>query len=161
MPQPVWRKIASEVAVPEPGKQWKLALDYVTAGKVMMLEVVVEPGRPQQPVPGTWTPHDFRAACSPDGDFAGTLRGEESKSGAPLVASAPIGALIARIGGSTADQNLDTGATPSRIGFSVGRKCVFSVPTAPTGSLFLGVNDDPSRMALVTGQLLVNIYEAI
>jgi hypothetical protein len=160
MPQPVWRRIASDVAVPEPGKQWRLALDYLAAGKIMMLEVVVDATR-QPPVPGTWTPHGFSGACSPDGDFTGKLRGEASNCGAPLVPSAPIGALIARIGGSTADQTLDTGPTPSKIAFSVGSKCVFSVPAAPTGSLFLGVNDDPSRMASVTGQLLVNIYEAV
>jgi len=160
VPQPVWRKIVSEVAVPEPGKQWKLALDYLTAGRIMMLEVLIDPTR-NPPVPGTWTPDGFSGACSPDGDFAGTLHGDRSNSGALLVPSAPPGALIARIGGSTADQTLDTGATPSRIMFSVGRKCVFSVPSTPTGSLLLGVNDDPSRMALVTGQLLVNIYEAV
>jgi len=158
MPQPVWRKIASEVVVPEAGKQWKLALDYLVAGKIMMLEVVIDAARG---VPGTWTPHGFTGACSPDGDFDGTLRGDEARAGTPLVASAPIGALVARIGGSTADQTLDSGTTLPRIAFAVGRKCVFSVPTTAAGSLFLGVNDDPSRMALVAGELRVSIYEAI
>jgi hypothetical protein len=158
MPQPVWRIIASELVVPEPHKQWKLALEYLTAGKVLMLEVVEDTARN---IVAEWTPAGFTAPCSPDGDFEARLRGAASISGNPPVASAPLGALIARIGGSTADQNQDTGTAPARVAFSIGRKCVFTVPTSPTGSLFLGVNDDPSRMAQVTGQLRVNIFEAV
>jgi len=146
--------------VPSPGNQWVLALEYLITGKVMMIEVIIDQGR-TPPVLGTWKPHGFSGDCTPDGDFAGTLRGTQSGSGVPLVTNAPIGALIARIGGSTADQSLDVDAKLPRIAFSVGRKCIFSVPAGVTGSLFLGVNDDPSRMANVTGELLVNIYEAI
>jgi hypothetical protein len=73
----------------------------------------------------------------------------------------PIGALIGRIGGSTSDQGLDGGATPSRILFSVGRFCVIMVPPAPTGALFLGINDRPELMEKVQNQLIVNVYEAL
>jgi hypothetical protein len=161
MAQPIWRKIVSELSVPEPQKQWKLALDAVTVGKLMMIEVVIAPGR-NPPETGSWTPQDFVAACSADGDLSGEARGATTPTGTPLVSSAPLGALIARIGGSTADQTLDTSTTtPSRIVFSVGCRCVFTVPNSPTGSLYLGVNDDPSRMAHVAGHLLVNIHEAV
>jgi hypothetical protein len=160
MAQPMWRKIVHELEVPEPGKQWKVALDFVTVGKLMKVEVVVDVAR-TPPQPGTWTPPGFADACSTDGDLSGMARGTTPLPGAPLLSSAPPGALIARIGGSTADQTLDTSTPPSRLVFSIGRMCVFVVPSAPTGSLFLGVNDEPSRMAAVTGGILVNIYEAI
>jgi hypothetical protein len=157
MALPIWRKIVSELPVPEPQK---IGLQVLTVGKLMMVEVVIDPAR-QPPENGTWTPQGFVAACSADGDFSKTARGTTPPSGIPLVPSAPLGALIARIGGSTADQTVDASATPSRVVFSIGRRCVFTVPSSPTGSLFLGVNDDPARMADVAGRLLVNIYEAV
>jgi hypothetical protein len=160
MTQPMWRKIVSELQAPEPGKQWKLALEVLTVGKLVKVEVVIDAAR-NPPENGTWTPQDFAAACSADGDFSGTARGTALPPGTPLVPSAPRGALIARIGGSTTDQTVDTSVPPSRVIFSVGRKCIFTVPTTPTGSLFLGINDDPARMADVGGRLLVNIYEAV
>jgi hypothetical protein len=160
MGQPMWRKIVPELKVPEAaGQPWTLALEVLTAGRIMKLEVVVDTTR-APPERGEWTPKDFSAACKADGDFTGTAR-PNPPVGTPLVASASLGALIARIGGSTADQTADGGQNPARIIFSVGRKCIFTVPTAPTGSLFLGVNDDPSRMTGLTGHLLVDIYEAI
>jgi hypothetical protein len=170
MPVPVWRKIVTELQVPKSNTdQWTVALEYVTPGKVMKIEVVVDPtknvDRAGQPVAitGNWTPREFRTPCTADGDLAGTAR-ENPPVGAPPVASAPVGALIARIGGSTADQGADTpavGATPARIVFSVGRMCVLTAPTQTTGSLFLGVNVDPGRMAGVDGFQVVNIYEAL
>jgi hypothetical protein len=41
MAQPMWRKIVPELAVPEAGKQWKLALEMLTVGRIMKVEVVV------------------------------------------------------------------------------------------------------------------------
>jgi hypothetical protein len=160
MAQPIWRKIETDLVVPEPGKQWKLAVDALTAGKLMKVEVVIDANR-KPPTDGTWKPKDFAQPCSADGDFDGAARASARPAGNLLVPSAPPGALIARIGGSTADQTTDTSTKPSRLVFSIGRKCIFAVPSEPTGSLFLGVNDDPARMAAVTGHLVVSIFEAI
>ncbi len=201
MTQPIWRKLVSELRVPEPQQQWALALEAMTSGKLMKIEVVVDPAR-NPAVTGTWTPKGFVSPCTADGDFKGTAQAPNPPvapppaappptatlapapapaaqqapavpaasptaalaAGTPLVPSASRGALIARIGGSTADQIADTAtppAGPARIVFSIGRKCVFTVPDKPAGSLFLGVNDDPGRMADVSGTLLVDIYEAI
>src|ERR1043166_8579254 len=99
MSQPLWRKIVDELEVPEDGQQWKLAVEVLTAGKVMKVEVVIDPAR-TPPENGTWTPKNFTAACSADGDFSGTARGTAPPAGTSLVASAPPGTLIARIGGS-------------------------------------------------------------
>ncbi|WP_428671111.1 hypothetical protein [Reyranella sp.] len=199
MTQPVWRKLVSELRVPEVQQQWALALEVITSSKLMKIEVVVDPARGLAAT-GTWTPKGFVSPCTADGDFNGTAQSPNAPvhpplasppplatlapagvpvaplpaaapvasptaapaTGTTLVPSAPRGALIARIGGSTADQGPDPSETaPARIVFAIGRKCVFTVPEKPTGSLFLGVNDDPSRMADVSGAILVDIYEAI
>jgi hypothetical protein len=129
----------------------------------MKIEVVVDPAR--QAAQGTWTPRGYAQPCTADGDFTGGARGDVPQQGTPLLSSAPVGALIARLGGSAADLTLDLGTPgtvpPARIGFAVGRVCVFSVPQFPIGSLFLGINDDVTRMAAVKGSLLVNVYEGL
>jgi hypothetical protein len=160
MSQPIWRNVVSELRIPQPNVQWTVALPMPTAGKVMMVEVVVDTGR-KPAVTGLWKPCGFNDFCTADGDFDNTVSAGAANTGVLLVASAPRGALIARIGGSTADQTIDTNIPPARVLFSIGRKCVFTVPASPAGSLYLAVNDDPSRMAHVDGQLLVNIFEAI
>jgi hypothetical protein len=103
---------------------------------------------------GEWTPEGFARACGPDGDFSG------QQSGTPFIASAPLGALIARIGGSTADATLDPTST-TRIAFSVGRRCIFVTPTTVRGALFLGVNDSAPNMLKLAGRLCVDVYEAM
>ncbi len=150
MLQPTWRMIVPELKIPRPGESapWVLVVEAPTAGKLM--RVVAS---------GEWTPASaFPVQCTADGFF------KTKPAPGPLVTSAPLGALIARLGGSTADQTVDTpasGQQPNRILFSIGRTCIFSVPTAPVGALFLGVNDHPECMADVTGELTVRIFEAI
>ncbi len=172
MPQPVWRKIVTELQVPKTENLlWTMALEYLTPGKIMKIEVVVDAARTveragnQVAISGNWTPAGFHAACAADGDMAGTAREQPAAGSLPVTAASP-GALIARIGGSTADLGADTPPPPppgtsARIVFSVGRMCVFTVPTNPTGSLFLGINIDPNRMTGTTGFQVVNMYEAL
>jgi hypothetical protein len=161
MATPIWRKIVSQLVVPEAGQQWTVALEALTVGKMMKVEVVVDPGA-TPPIPGTWTPKGYTNPCTADGYFdSEALPPGGNPAPTPLLAGTPPGALIARIGGSTADQTIDAAEKPKRIVFSIGRRCVFTVPDAPTGSLFLGVNDAAARMAAVAGSLKVNIYEAV
>ena len=71
----------------------------------------------------------------------------------------PPGALIAKIGGSTADVKPDKDKTTL---FSVGRHCVFSIAdAAKVGSLYLGINDSKETIARVQGGLQVKIYESL
>jgi hypothetical protein len=170
MPQPVWRKVVNEMRVPgSKGMPWTLVLEYPNPNKLMKIEVVVDTAR-TPPVSGEWRPLDFGSPCSADGDFDGTAN-TGTQRGTPLITSAAVGALIGRIGGGTADKLLApppgtasaTSAGPfgCTVGFAVGRTCIFTVPVAPTGGLFLGVNDTAERMVGVTDFLIVNIYEAV
>lgn len=158
MAQPAWRLIVEKKKIPDPQTvQWTPVLDYAPPGKLLKI-VVVEDQNIDPPVTGKWQPKGFPAeGCSADGDY----ENKQSTTGTPLVASAPRGGLIGRIGGSTADQTVDSSATPNRILFSVGRYCVLMVPQSPAGAVFLGVNDSPDRMGSVTHNLYVNIYEAL
>jgi hypothetical protein len=75
-----------------------------------------------------------------------------------LDACAP-GALIAKIGGSTADLKPDK---DKLLLFSVGRHCVFSIADgSKVGSLYLGMNDTKETLRKVHGQLEVTIFEAL
>src|SRR5713226_2897003 len=117
MPQPVWRKIINEMRVPEsPGTPWTLVLEFPNPNKLMKIEVVTDPNR-NPPITGTWQPSGFVAPCSPDGDFAGTASATGPQRGAPLMTSVAVGALIARIGGSTAEQIL---TAPTTLGTTPG-----------------------------------------
>jgi hypothetical protein len=159
MPQPAWRLVVEQKQIPDPQTaQWTQVLDYANPGKLLKIMVVNQNGDPDPTK--TWQPKDFPAAgCSPDGDYEN--KHSSQITGSPLLVNAPRGALIGRIGGSTADQSADSSATPSRIIFAVGRFCVLAVPVAPVGALFLAVNDSAERMGGVTQNLSVNIYEAL
>jgi hypothetical protein len=157
MAKPAWQSIVTHLKVPGAnGVSWTVALELVTPGTLLKIEV--------DPASAAWKPDGFTSTCTADGDVDGKARGLLSPP-APLLASAAVGALIARIGGSTADMTLDIGppppTSPARLVFSVGRHCVFSVPTAPIGGLFLGINDSGARMAAIIGSLSVNIFEAL
>jgi len=143
MAQPSWRQI-KRVMVPErDGSLWTPALDYITPGKLYRIVVEArlfgpaadsdppaasDPGAPppaSAPAPPAtdqhWTP-ESGTECTADGDPA------LQRSGSLTLDSCAPGALIAKIGGSTADLKPDKDRL---LLFSVGRHCVFSVPVAP------------------------------
>lgn len=143
MGQPTWREIW-KISVPnETGNAWTAALDYVTSGKLYKIVVASKE---------KWTP-ESGTACNADGDATLT------RSSAVILDTSSVGALIARIGGSTADLKPDK---DKLMIFSVGRHCVFSV-TDPlkTGSLYLAVNDTPSSQSKLEGKLEVSIHESL
>jgi hypothetical protein len=72
--------------------------------------------------------------CSANGDLATTLRPQDA-----ILTSAPVGALIAKVGGSTA------GTTDGRL-FVVGKRALLQLDQTSSGPLFLTVNDQPSGL---------------
>jgi hypothetical protein len=75
-----------------------------------------------------------------------------------MVAGAAVGALLAKIGGSTADLKPDKEKV---VLFAVGRHCVFTVEATKTGTLYLGVNDALDSLVRVRGQLEITLSEAL
>lgn len=145
MGQPTWRPVRTLDVPEQAGLQWTPVLDLVTPGKILKVEVAVN---------ATWTPDGFTAPCGADGDSSGSIQRDNL-----MVPNAPLGALIGRIGGSTADQTADVNR--NMLLFSVGRFCVLQIPDTAKGSLFLGVNDRAVCMSRVQGQLSVTISEAL
>jgi hypothetical protein len=133
-----------DVKVPDgAGNAWTAALDYVTVGKLYRIEV---------PSTSKWKPESANE-CNADGDALLTRNGE------PIITTAAVGALIAKIGGSTADLKPDK---DKLILFGVGRHCVFSVSdSTKVGSLYLGINDIPNSRSQMSGELTVTIYESL
>lgn len=152
MGQSTWRKIVKSLTVPErEGVIWTRALDYVTANKLYL--ITVDPEETGGKIADQlWTP-EASQKCTADGNPA--LKREEDC----MLADCSAGALIARIGGSSANQKLD--ATKVTM-FSVGRHCVFSVSDATkVGSLYLGMNDTQKSMAKIGESLRVTISEGL
>jgi len=149
-----WREI-KKVKVPDPeASVWTPALDYVTPGRLYL--IAVEPrsmfGSPPSSGEQKWKPEKLEQ-CTADGDPSRVRV-------APLTLDGcSVGALIGKIGGSTADIKVD----PAKlIVFSAGRRCVFSVTDpAKTGGLYLGINDTVHSVTKVQGQLEVTLFEAL
>jgi hypothetical protein len=140
MAQPSWRPVVQNLSVPaEPGVAWTRALDYVRPGSILKIEAQ-----------GEWTPDQFPQAVRADGDMS-TPR----TTSKPLMADAPVGALIGRIGSSSAK------AVSTDLLFLVGRHCVMTIAPDKTGALYLGVNDSELLMTSVAGQVRVTVYEAL
>jgi hypothetical protein len=150
MSTPTWREIAKIDVPAEPGVVWTPALDYVTPGKLYLIKVDPDANGNAQ----KWSPESGEP-CTADGDASLT----QSTTAAPLPGCS-LGALIARIGGSTADM---PGDKEKLLLFSAGRHCVFLQPadTAKSGALYLGVNDASSSAAKLKGKLVVHIYSAL
>ncbi len=150
MGQPTWRVVVSGFSVPsQSGVPWTKIIDYVSVGNLLKIEVTDG---------NTWTPDGFSQPCSADGDISsGVLN---TVTGGPLLAGIPAGALIGRIGGSTADMALDSTITSRIFFFAVGRCCILQVPASTCGALFLGVNDRLGSMGKLKGQLTVSVYQA-
>src|SRR5262249_38033156 len=132
---------------------WTPALDYLSPGKTYRIEVRVLPAAaPDQPAQEQkWTP-ESAGECTADGNMTA------ERSDSLLVTTAPVGALLAKIGGGSADVKP---AADKVTVFAAGRHCVFTAAADKTGALYLGVNDTSASLARVTGQLQVTLSEAL
>ena len=146
MSQPNWKEVTdvggAHFTVPRiAGMLWTKIVDYLPAGRLIKIEAE-----------GNWTLDGVNTPCEPDGDFS-----LYELPGLPI-ARAARGALIGRIGGSSADL---AAVDNSMHLFVVGRVCVLQVPADKTGSLYLSVNDKPWPASRVQGQLKVRVFESI
>ena len=111
---------------------------------------------PVPPAPAPPVPALVNQTWQPEGTKTCTADGATALDRTVLLPAAPAGALIAKIGGSSADTTVDK--LPL---FAVGRHCVFTVEAGKAGTLYLGVNDAVGSMARLTGHLTVRLWEAL
>jgi hypothetical protein len=117
---------------------WTPVLDYVPTGTLIKIEAA-----------GTWFYADEpEAQCGPDGNPRSFI-----EQASLLNTGAPVGALVGKVGGSTADR--DGGHA-----FIVGSYCVVRIPDGQDGPLMLAINDLPAARDGNRGSLDVTVYEA-
>jgi hypothetical protein len=116
---------------------WTLALQYVPPKMLLCFRAN-----------GTWN-YSMTGRCGPDGDLTSLLSRTQLQ-----VATAPVGALIGKIGGSTAGWNDGTQ-------FLIGTTCVYRVPDGVDGALYLTINDEYTGMRNNGGDVAVEISEVI
>jgi hypothetical protein len=137
-----WSALSGAAPVDVPAKPsagvWTKVIEYIEGGTILKLEV----GTPES----TWHYGD-EDTCGPDGDVASIML--RSKC---LLASAPVGALIGKIGGSTA-------GTVDGVTFVVGTFCIVKVG-ADGGPLYLTINDQENGMSNNKDTMKVTVSRA-
>jgi hypothetical protein len=118
---------------------WLAALD--SFGESTLLRVRAE---------GSWTPFEGLPACGPDG-----LAGVSYPETGLVITDCLVGALIGRIGGSSATlkaASADTANTGETKAFAIGSYCVLRIPEKALGPLFIGFNSlaRPVRLQSLT-----------
>ncbi len=137
MVPPNWQDVLTGLEVPaKPLGIWTRVIEYVSSPRKLRFEAS-----------GDWQ-YSAAHTCGPDGNR------NEGGIGELLVGSAPVGALVGKIGGSSADK----GAVAGSAVFIVGSFCVIDVSNS--GSLFLAMNDRIDRLDEHAGQIKVTIREA-
>ncbi|HKV61837.1 MAG TPA: hypothetical protein VJO16_07990 [Candidatus Acidoferrum sp.] len=107
----------------KPDGIWTLAYEYVRAPALVEIEANDDEW---EYAPGK--------KCSANGDLSSTLRPQDA-----ILTTAPVGALIAKVGGSTA------GISDGRL-FVVGKKALLQLDQNTSGPLFLTINDQLSGL---------------
>ncbi len=147
MPQPTFTTVKNDFEISATSSAlWTVALEYVAGATKLKIEVI--------DLTSVWqysTDHWCRAG--------GTMRNEV----AALLPSAPIGALIGKLGGGTADCPAPPGASgpsPMPAGnkvFSVGTYAIIDVKAEDSGPLFLAMNDVLAGFPQHAGSVKVKI----
>jgi hypothetical protein len=157
MTNPSWRVIARKKIAARPEGLWNVALDYVSGPRLLRLTVLDRDERGAV-MAKSWNPTS-KEESGPDG-----LLKTSAKSGL-LFAMAPYGALIGKVGGSSADQpetggGAKDGGYSGRKVFAAGSYAVIGLGKDDGGPLFLTMNDSPDGFAEHAGALEVLIEEA-
>jgi hypothetical protein len=124
-----WTELkAFEIApqAPESRREpWLVALDQMPDGTHLKIQAE-----------GEWSMGDGQyASCGPDG-----LAGMAIPADRLLAADVPFGALLGRIGGSTATLTAVSASAGETKPFAVGTTCIIAIPDKAVGPLLVGFN---------------------
>lgn len=132
-----WSEIKDNVTVPgKPTGIWTPVLDYVKGPALIKIEAS-----------GEWS-YTTGKSCGPDGDLNALIGADRT-----IATTAPLGALIAKVGGSTA--GVSDGAV--RV---AGSMALIQIDEKTSGPIFLTINDELSGFKDNSGQLTVKISVA-
>jgi len=152
--EPTWQSLQRVKVEARPVGLWGLASAYVPGSRLLRFKVI-STDEQGNTVPTVWSPVKG-TNCEADG-----LISVPAKLGL-LSMAAMYGALIGKVGGSSAD--LPDSSSPgapygNKRVFPVGSYCVISIGSAEGGPLFLTMNDSPDGFAQHSGTLQVLIEE--
>jgi hypothetical protein len=152
--EPSWKVLKSFNVEAKIAGFWSLVVDYVPGSRLLRFTLIEQDAQGQRS-PTSWSPAK-NVHCGADGTNV-----TPTKSGL-LSCGALYGALIGKIGGSSAD--VPDGSQPttpygSKKVFAVGSHCVISLSGTEGGALFLTMNDNPEGFANHSGALYVLIEE--
>src|ERR1041385_6029454 len=138
MATPAWTKIAENIRIeanPASGL-WTNVCEYLGPKRLIKIEANKT---------STWKYGEGKP-CGADGDLDG--------DGAELmVQTAPLGALIGKMGGSTAVNETENPL------FVVGSLIVMRLKDTQEGPLYLTINDSPKGLADNSDGIQVNVYQ--
>ena len=132
-----WSEVKKDVPVDaKPKGVWTWAVDYVRGPALILIEAT-----------GNWS-YSKGATCGADGDLNALITSQNA-----ILSSAPIGALIVKIGGSTAGVNDGT----IRV---AGTRAVIQIDDKVSGPILLTINDEIGGLADNEGALTVTLSMA-
>ena len=133
LPAPTWIQV-QEITVPaQPQGIWTWAFDYVAGPAVIKITAR-----------DMWS-YSPAARCGPDGDLEALISDRNT-----ILAGAPVGALLVKIGGSTAG----TGDGMVRV---AGTSAVLQIDEKTSGPIFLTINDEVTGLSDNSGHLQVTL----
>jgi hypothetical protein len=151
---PTWQHVTLAKVDAKPPGIWNVIREYVPGARLLRLQVVSVDDK-KQAVPTTWSP-------TPGKDItADGITITPARTGL-LLNSALYGALIAKVGGSSAevpDSMSAAGPYGGKKVVAVGSFCVVSIASTEGGPLFLTMNDSPDSFDSHSGPLWVQIDE--
>ena len=156
MTNPSWKELVRAKVPAQPEGLWNIVFPYVYGPCLLKMTAVTQDDH------GNDIPTKWKTTANDECSANGLLRPPKAPASF-LVPSAPFGAVIAKIGGSTADlpeTSPSGGPYPGRKVFVVGSCTVVSLASTDCGPLFLTMNDSPSGFAEHAGELWVLIEEA-
>jgi len=129
-----WSELTKDLAVDaKPKGVWTWAVDYVQGPALISIEST-----------GSWS-YSSGKTCGADGDLNGLITPQNA-----ILSSAPIGALIVKIGGSTAGVNDGT----IRV---AGTRAVIQIDDKVSGPILLTINDEIGGLEDNGGKLAVTV----
>jgi hypothetical protein len=129
-----WTAVKDGIVVPaRPQGIWTWVFDFVRGPALIRVEAN-----------GSWSYSGGRR-CGPDGDLNALLGADHM-----ILAEAPVGALLVKVGGSTAG----VGDGHVRV---AGSAALVQIDATVAGPIFLTINDEPSGLLDNAGDLTVKI----
>jgi hypothetical protein len=161
MTNPSWREIKWAKVPAKPDGLWTVILEHISGPRLLRISVK-DKDKKKVDVAVKW-----HTTETEDCGANGIARDTSSTTGttgtaSTLIMYAPYGALVGKLGGSTADlpEGGSGGPYSGRKVFTAGTYCVVTLAANEGGPLFLTMNDIPTSFDRHSGELTVLIEEA-